>query len=146
LWQPGPGQLRRFRALEVAFPHEMVSCLGGGGSLTVPGCHIWWRMWATRPTIFGGNANLKPPPNHRMMQPETTQPETTQPETTTRETRPRRPGRGRQGRGRRPAKRDTPAAEAAILPAEPPPLRPSERPPEASAKGGEMCGNLAQAN
>ncbi|CAL8398132.1 unnamed protein product [Gadus morhua 'NCC'] len=28
----------------------MVSCLGGVGALNVPGCHIWWRMQATRPS------------------------------------------------------------------------------------------------
>ena len=46
----------------------MVSCLGGAGSLTVPGCHIWWRMQATRPSYRplweGTPTSSNPKPDH----------------------------------------------------------------------------------
>ncbi|CAL8255288.1 unnamed protein product [Boreogadus saida] len=73
-----------------------VSCLGGGGSFAVPGCHLWWRMRATRPRYgpFGEGTptSSNPKPDHDAAgddAAETPPPETTQPEKRLRETWPR---------------------------------------------------------
>ncbi|CAL8389232.1 unnamed protein product [Boreogadus saida] len=89
--------------------------------------------------ILGGNAHLKPTPNQTITQPEptppeTTQPETTQPETRLRETRPRET-RPRETRPRETRSRNEPRRQQR-QPCCAPDRRTSERPPEASAKGG----------
>ncbi|CAL8399005.1 unnamed protein product [Boreogadus saida] len=131
----------------------MVSCLGGGGSLNVPACHIWWRMRATRPS-YGPFWVGAPTSSHPQSRPSRS-----------------RSRRGRSRRSRDDAARDDAARdgdEAAghevagdevagdgaagdelretrprneprrqqKQPCCAPDRRPSERPPEASAKGG----------